>query len=156
MGPIAAGTILNSTSGTVADFNIPSWANRITVLLAGVSLSGTGLIRFQLGTASAFTTSGYGAVGSVISSGAASASQTSGFDIYTNVPNASHTYSGAINFERIGGNSWVATGLFSGSPGWTHTTAGVIGLAAALTRVRVTSSNGTDTFDAGFINVLYE
>jgi hypothetical protein len=34
--------------------------------------------------------------------------------------------------------------------------AGSIALGAALTAVRVTTVNGTDTFDAGNINILYE
>lgn len=39
---------------------------------------------------------------------------------------------------------------------WTHTVAGVVALSGTLTQVSVLSSNGTDTFDAGSINILYE
>jgi hypothetical protein len=35
-------------------------------------------------------------------------------------------------------------------------TGGSIALAALLTAVRITTVNGTDTFDAGSINILYE
>ena len=34
--------------------------------------------------------------------------------------------------------------------------AGRVTLSGALDRVRVTTVNGTDTFDAGSINILYE
>jgi hypothetical protein len=33
---------------------------------------------------------------------------------------------------------------------------GSIALAAALTAIRITTVNGTDVFDAGTINILYE
>ena len=33
---------------------------------------------------------------------------------------------------------------------------GTITLSGALDRVRITSSNGTDTFDAGSINIMWE
>jgi hypothetical protein len=35
-------------------------------------------------------------------------------------------------------------------------TAGYLALASALDRVRITTVNGTDTFDAGTVNILYE
>jgi hypothetical protein len=34
--------------------------------------------------------------------------------------------------------------------------AGSIALASELTQVRITTENGTDTFDAGSINIMYE
>lgn len=155
--PLVQRTAQNSTSGTSIDFTtIPSWVKRVTVNLNGVSLSGTALIRFRLAD-SAVVTSGYSGAGSVISSGAATANQTAGFDVYTNVPNASYTYSGSITFNNVSGNIWVAAGVF-GTPSvaWTLTVAGVVTLSSALTQVRITTSNGTDTFDAGSINIFYE
>jgi len=150
------GTSVNTTSGTSQPFNIPTWANRITINLAGVSLSGTALLRFQLGTSGGFVTSGYNGAGSVFSSGAATVNQTAGFDVYTNVPAATYTYTGTLTLNRLTGNTWVASGVFSASIGWTHTVAGSIALAAALTQVRLFTSNGTDTFDAGSMNVQFE
>lgn len=156
--PLVQGTAIATTSGTEKDFTgIPSWAKRITVVLNGVSLSGTALIRFRLGDSGGFATSGYGGAGSVISAGAASANQTAGFDLYTNVANAGYNYSGAISFLNVSGNIWVASGVFATpSVAWTHTIAGVITLSGTLTQVRVTTSNGTDTFDAGSVNIFYE
>ena len=150
------GTSVNTTSGTSQPFNIPTWANRITINLAGVSLSGTALLRFQVGTASAFVTTGYVGAGSVFSSGAATVNQTAGWDVYTNVPAAANTFTGTLTLNRLTGNTWVASGVFSGSPGWTHTVAGSIALAAQLTRVQLFTSNGTDVFDAGSMNVQFE
>ena len=157
--PLTLGTVTATTSGTEKDFAIPAWARRIRLMLNGVSLSGTALIRFRLGTAGGIATSGYLGAGSVISAGAATVNQTAGFDIYTNVPNASYVYHGAIDFTELDvpNNIWVAHGVFAtSSVAWTHTVAGVIALSGALTTVRLTSSNGTDTLDAGSCNVLYD
>lgn len=157
--PLTQGTVAATTSGTERDFAIPVWAKRIRAVLQGVSLSGTALLRFRLGTSGGIVTSGYLGAGSVISSGSATVNQTAGFDIYTNVPNASYVYHGAIDFTQVDptNNIWVAHGVFAtSSVAWTHTTAGVITLSGALTTLRLTSSNGTDTLDAGSINVLYD
>lgn len=158
--PLTFGAVQASTSLTARNFpDIPAWARRVTISLNGVSLSGTALIRFRLGTSGGLATSGYSSAGSVISSGSATVNQTAGFDIYTNVPNAGYLYSGALVLTLIDAtnNIWAASGVFaSHTVAWTHTVAGVIALSGALTQVSVVSSNGTDTFDAGSINILYE
>ena len=53
------------------------------------------------------------------------------------------------------GNVWVESCGYavSGNGG---AGGGGISLAAALTAVRVTTVNGTDTFDLGSINIIYE
>lgn len=158
--PFTHGTPVATTSGTEKDFTgIPGWARHITVALAGVSLSGTALLRFRLGTSGGFATSGYTGAASVISSGSATVQLSAGFDIYTNVPNASYAYSGSIVFTCVDppNDIWAARGMFAaGTVAWTHTVAGHIDLAGALTQIRLTSSNGTDTLDAGVINIHYE
>lgn len=157
--PLTQGTVQATTSGTEKDFTVPTWAKRVRLLLNGVSLSGTALIRFRLGTSGGIVTSGYLGAGSVISAGAATANQTAGFDLYTNVPNATYVYHGGIDFTQLDPTNhiWAAHGVFAtSSVAWTHTTAGVITLASALTTLRLTTSNGTDTLDAGSANVLFD
>ena len=59
LAPIVSGTAVASTSGTSIDFTgIPSWVKRITVMLNGVSTSGTSIVQVQIGSGSP-TTSGY-------------------------------------------------------------------------------------------------
>ena len=157
--PLTKGTAVATTSGTEKDFTgIPSWARRVTVVLANVSLSGSALLRVRLGTSGGFVTSGYLSTSSVISAGAATAAATAGFDVYTNAPNAAYLYSGSITFHYIdASNTWVCSGVI-GAHGvtWTITLGGYIALGGALTQVRLTTSNGTDTFDSGTVNVFYE
>jgi hypothetical protein len=147
-----------TTSGTSKDFStIASTAKRVTLILQGVSLSGTALLRIQLGTSGGLVTSSYGSTSSVISSGGGRAAATAGFEIYTDVPGASYSVDGAIVFYLVGSNTWVAAGTVGwGGVAWTSTIGGHIALGGTLTQLRLTTSNGTDTFDAGSANVFYE
>jgi hypothetical protein len=156
---ITSGTAVASTSGTSIDFTgIPSWVKRITVMLNGVSTSGSSLPRIQLGSGSP-TTSGYLGAQINVTSGQAvgGANITAGFDIQAFSPSAASLYSGAVTFTLTSGNNWAGTGLVgqqaSASLGMV---AGYVPLAGVLDRVRITTVNGTDTFDAGTINILYE
>lgn len=155
-GGITQGTAVASTSGTSIDFtSIPSTAKRITVIFNGVSTSGTSFGLVQVGTSSGVTTSGY--TGSTAFSGGSStgANPTTGFGFGNN--SASFTFSGSMFIVNVSGNIWVAS--YSG--GSTSTSIACMGggnvtLSAVLDRVRITTVNGTDTFDAGSINIMYE
>jgi|LakMenEpi03Aug12_release.lakeMendotaPanAssembly.Ray.scaffolds.fasta_scaffold30046_3 hypothetical protein len=159
--PFTAGTVQATTSGTEKDFAIPAWAKRIRVLLNGVSLSGTLQPRIRVGAASTPATSGYNGAGSVsVTTTSAAATLSGGFDVYLNVAGATgDIYYGAMELSQVDAtnNIWVASGVFSCSAGRTHVTAGSITLAGALNIVRVMSTGaGTDAFDAGSVNVLYD
>ena len=154
---IASGTAVASTSGTSIDFtSIPSWAKRITVMFSGVSTNGTSQKLVQIGAGSV-TTTGYANVSNFIASGSSgSASYTNGFNFY-NLILASDTLSGLVTFTTLGSNVWVCSGSVVNTTGTISAlTNGNITLGAALDRVRITATNGTDTFDAGSINILYE
>jgi len=151
---ITSGTAVASTSGTSIDFtSLPSWIKRITVIFQGVSSSGTSVTQVQLGTGSTtYTTSGYV---SAWQSGTTGYSQTTGFGIQSYVT-ATDTKNGSFVLTNITGNTWVSTGLMSNGGATAALGTGSIALAAALTAIRITTVNGTDTFDAGSINILYE
>jgi hypothetical protein len=153
-GTIKSGTAVASTSGTSIDFtSIPSWVKRITVMLQGVSGNGASHNLLQLGTSSGVTTSGY-----VCSYGyfGAPFSTTAGFGVYAGA--AGEVVHGNAIITNLTGNTWVFS--YSGGVSGTSTLGagggGSIALGATLDRVRLTHVNGTDTFDAGSINILYE
>jgi hypothetical protein len=153
---ITSGTAVASTSGTAIDFiTIPSTTKRITVMFAGVSTSGTSSHLLQLGTSAGVTTSGYicSAVRFFQSGTIATNNFTTGFG--TNSADAG-LYSGSIVISKFSGNNWVVQGNIGMDTTLFHVTAGSISLAAVLDRIRITTVNGTDTFDAGSINILYE
>ena len=151
---ITSGTVQASTSGTSIDFTgIPSWVKRITLMYSGVSTTGSGML-VQLGSGSV-TTTGYLSGGSLQNGTAVNfTSSTSGFYIYFNV--ATSALYGSMTFCNLTGNTWVGNGYFYMSASLATASAGSIALSGVLDRIRTTSSNGTDTFDAGSINILYE
>lgn len=162
VSPLVSFASVASTSGTSIDFTgIPSWARRITVMLQGFSTNGTSLPQIQLGTSSGITTSGY--LGSVVLVAASPVSSnfTTGFGV-TPTGNwaATVVVHGSYTICLLTGNTWVCTGTIGQSSGgasaFCNITGGSVALSGTLDRVRITTVNGTDTFDAGTISVMYE
>jgi hypothetical protein len=152
---IVSGTAVASTSGTSIDFTgIPSWVKRITVMFNGVSMNGSSGMLVRIGAGS-IVTSGYTSVtvSATSTNTVTSFSATDGFGIQSG--SASEITIGRMVITNISGNVWISDHLFNRS-GWSVTGAGNLSLSGALDRVRITSFNGTDTFDAGSINILYE
>ena len=155
--PMTLGTAQASTSGTSIDFTgIPSWARRVTVIFNGVSTTGTSPFLVQLGSGSV-TTSGYTSVGSGIAATVNSTTSTAGF-VAGNVNTAASLASGLFVFVNVSGTTWAGSGSVSQSaiPQTNLSTGNSPALSGALDRVRITTVGGTDTFDAGSINILYE
>lgn len=158
-GVINSGTAQNSTSGTSIDFTgIPSGTKRITVMFNGVSTNGSSLLRIQLGAGS-ITSSGYlgASVGPTQSQTTSGVQFASGFDIQPFSASASSVYVGTVVFTLVTSNTWSCFGVVTQTASITAAVlGGAIPLAGTLDRVRITTVNGTDTFDAGSINILYE
>jgi hypothetical protein len=158
-GAVTSGTAVASTSGTAIDFTgIPSWAKRVTVMLNGVSLNGSANLRFQLGDSGGAETTGYVSIFSYNGSSNNGGTSSSGFDL-VGVGSAPLEVSGQIVFSLLNSstNTWTAMGILGAAgSAFTLLTTGSKSLSATLDRVRITTTNGTDTFDAGSINILYE
>lgn len=159
-GALTAGTVVPYTSatngGTTIDFTgIPSWVKRITVMFNGVSTSGTNIPIVQIGAGS-FIATGYAGSSTYVGGTNVNTANNTGFLV--NAQNAAaYTYYGAAVLTNITGNTWV----FSSNTSRGDAAAGAIGsgsltLSNILDRVRITTVGGTDTFDAGSINILYE
>lgn len=154
-------TAKSATSTSVDFTGIPSWVRRLTVIFQGISTSTATNpgIAIQLGTSGGMVASGYlGATSSI--SGAASVNTLVAFSTNFNfiqTSSANNIAHGKVVFENITGNTWVATGQLAQSDAtrvsWLS---GAIVLGAVLTQVRFTTVGGTDTFDAGTINIIYE
>jgi hypothetical protein len=148
-----------STSGTSIDFTgIPSWVRRITIMFNGVSTNGTSFKQVQVGAGS-FLTSGYVSASSTIEgSSAATGNATSGFFIRQNV--AADLIYGHLVITNINGNNWISSHAIYSDSGTDYNIFGagstLSALSGTLDRVRITTLNGTDTFDAGTINIIYE
>jgi hypothetical protein len=120
----------------------------------GVSTNGTSNYLVQIGDGSVNTT-GYSSVGTGMDgTGVSITAYTTGFGIRSTV--ATYVISGQVVLTLVTSNTWVASGVLSTSLPLTFTTSGTKALSSTLDRVRITTVNGTDTFDAGSINILYE
>ena len=154
------GTAVASTSGTSIDFTgLPSWVKRITVMFNGVSGSGVSSIQIQIGAGSVLT-SGYNAgVGLINNTSFTTTSNiSSGFAIVpTGVSTTSYIYYGQMTLSSMGSNTWAVSGNFIYPPALNiMMVSGAVALSGTLDRVCITTVNGTDTFDAGSVNILYE
>jgi hypothetical protein len=165
-GTGGAGTYIVSASQTVSSttitiigldfYNIPSWVKRITVIFNEVSTNGTSQRLIQLGTGATptYTTSGYLATSSVVATTVNTTSSTAGHLIYQDA--AAYVTSGHMVLTNVSGNIWISSHVTKASTAVSVFGGGSVTLGAVLTAVRITTVNGTDTFDAGSINILYE
>ena len=155
---ITSGTAVASTSGTSIDFiSIPAGVKRVTVMFNGVSTSGTSVPLVQLGAGSTQTTGYLGAGFSSLSAATPGVTNfTKGFGIGSD-STAAYVRHGIITISFLGSNTWVCNGFFGQSDALrVQATGGSVSLSGTLDRVRITTVNGTDTFDAGSINIFYE
>lgn len=159
--PLTFATVKTATS-TAVDFDtIPSWVKQINVMFADVSCAaGTGALLIQLGDAGGVENTGYlSSVGLVVASNQTGAlSATNGFVVTTALASTTIVH-GLVTLSLIdpATNKWVSSGAISPSNfAGGYTSGGSKALSQTLDRVRVTFSNGTDTFDAGSVNISYE
>jgi len=157
---LKAGTAVASTSGTSIDFTgIPAGTKRITLMFSGLSTNGTSNYIVQLGDSGGIETTGYlGAFG--LTQNAATgvvANFTTGFGLLSGA--AANVQHGCIVLSLLdaASNLWAS----AQSSGWSSSAISGCGggskaLSGVLTQIRLTTINGTDTFDAGTINILYE
>ena len=150
------GSLISSTavtaSGTAVTFTgIPAWVRRITLMLSGVSTTGTSPIVARIGSGS-ITSTGY--TSSASSSGGNNSDATA--FLLTNGTANADTLNGAAQILNLSGNIWVESGVMATLNGSARMSGGSITLAGLLDRIQVTTLAGTDTFDAGTINIMYE
>lgn len=159
---ITLGTPQASTSGTSIDFtSIPTGVKRVSVNFVGVSTNGTSAVLIQIGDSGGVETTGYlGACAQLDNGSLAVTNYTAGFGINNPSSGAASVRHGTITLtlENSSNATWVASGSIAQSNSANfQTTAGSKSLSPGpIDRVRVTTVNGTDAFDAGEINISYE
>jgi hypothetical protein len=144
-----------TTSGTTVDItSIPSWVKKITVLFALVDTDGTSFPIIQLGDSGGIEATGY--LGSAFTSANASTS-TIGI-IFSKRTVSTSPISGAVTLylQDSANNTWVASGTTCTQGGEPCSTASLKPLSAALDRIRLTTTNGTDAFESGAVSLVYE
>ncbi len=140
-----------STSGTSIDFTgIPATAKRITINFNGVSTNGASNVMLQLGDSGGIETSGYSGSDNGANFG-------SGFVFSGAISSCVRYGSLILSLVNPATNTWACMGVIGRSD---VTNADYVGgtkaTSATLDRVRITTAGGTDTFDAGEINMSWE
>lgn len=163
-GGITLGTPQASTSGTSIDFTgIPSGTKQIVINFIDVSTNGSAFLTVQIGDSGGIETTGY-----VTGAGYLAASNSNDY---------ASSYTAGFATDGGASASWGSGVVLSGSMRlflenstsntWVYSFTGVTAavkvfgdgyktLSAELDRVRITTTNGTDAFDAGEINIQYQ
>ena len=148
---LAAATL----SGTNWFLYTPTWANRITISLSGVSTLTDDSLLVQLGTSAGFLTTGY------VSDAAGTNGTAGGWVTATNgfiirQPGAAGSASGHVLLTHLTGNIWVSSHtITTENSGVICIGGGTVALPGQLDRVKLTTFGGTTSFDAGYINFIY-
>jgi hypothetical protein len=152
--PITLATRQNAT-GTSIDFTgIPSWVKKITVPLYNVSTNGTSRILLRAISETAVS-SGYIGSGGYFGPATTGSSETTGF-IISVVTDTNQTYNGNLFLSTLGLNVWAYSSALGRNDGYIFAGGGSVALSGTLTGVRLTTANGTDSFDQGSVNIIYE
>ena len=155
--PLTLMTAQASTSGTSIDFTgIPSWARRITVIFSGVSTNGNSDNVVRIGSGSVVAT-GYVSWSSYVATANSTNATSSSTAFHMNGSSPGSTKNGVMQLHNVSGNLWVSSHTI-GDAGASVSIfgGGNLSLSGLLDRIRITTANGTDTFDAGSINIMYE
>lgn len=142
--------------------NIPSYVKRINIHFSGLSLSGTADYLVQLGNASGYLNTNYTSVHSFLRTSAnGSTNFTTGFSFYGSVAAATTSGCGSLILLDSASAIWCWSCIASSVDGTNYRTTHAggsksFGAGFVPTKLKVVSSNGTDTFDAGSISISYE
>lgn len=160
--PWTYGAQVATTAGTTVELlaSIPDTAREIEIMLAGVSTSAANqppLI--QLGDSGGYETSGYiGESTLVLDAGANETAVTDGFSAAraTNAT-AADLVTGILRLSRwdTAEHQWIASGQFIVEGVSLCCVCGYKTTSAAMDRIRLTTTGGAATFDAGEARVRY-
>jgi len=149
-------TPVTSSGVTSIDFvGFPSGVKRITIMFSGVSTNTVSNIILQVGSTTYVTTGYSSTLGTITGSNVCKIDQNTSGLLITDGQGSLAAMSGLHTLVTLGSNIWVNNGMAAiGS--FIASSAGRITLGDTLDRIRITTTAGTDTFDAGTINVLFE
>lgn len=145
-----------TVSGSIVEFTgLPAGIKRMTITFSAVSLSGTDEYLIQLGDSGGIENTGYIASSTLLAASAATITNTTGFPINNSANGDSIHGSVILTLADASTNLWVCQGILAEDGSATVTVAGSKALSAVLTRIAI-DTTGTNTFDAGTINLVYE
>lgn len=153
------GTPVNTTSGTSITFTgIPAGVKQVIVTFKDVSTNGTSPKLVRIGPSAGVETSGYGNNQLSAPGGTLTRTYNNSGALFGGV-SASNVITGSMIFtlQNSTTNSWAVQGGQQdyASEYTPYFNAGLKSLAGALSVLSITTDGGTDTFDAGQVNIAY-
>jgi hypothetical protein len=126
-------------------------------VFTSVSTAGTSPVQIQIGDSGGVETTGYtGTAVAVVSTNTLNIQSYTSGAVFIGLLTTT-VRSGSMAITNIDGNEWQFSSIMTnddvGYLGWVGA---IKTLSATLDRVRLTTVNGTDTFDAGLANIIYE
>jgi hypothetical protein len=157
VGGVISGAPTASTSGTSISFTgLPPGVKWVDFMFAGLSTNGTSTPMIQIGGSGGYDATGY--AGSTSYTSGATANYSTGF-LIASATAAAHVYNGTARLTLL--NSTTGQWLFTVVNGMSDSANNQYGggaktlSAGPLERVQITTTNGTDAFDAGAVNLIY-
>jgi len=155
-GSATFGTVVDTSTGATSYTvtGLPSGVKKIAFAYGGISTNGTASVQIRVGPSGGVVNSGYAGA---VYDGTTATLKTDGFYI-DDFGAAAVVRHGRGDMQLIDAStntwSWDTKTLSSDSNRAMRSGAGTISLAGALERFQIIA-NGTDTFDAGKLNILY-
>jgi len=159
------GTEQATTSGTSIDFTgIPAGTKQIVVVLEGCSLDAAVNLAVQIGDSGGIENTGYsggyaGFTGSGGGANQASGAFTGGMLASLGGAITGNTVDGVLVCTLKDGSNFTWTwqgAFFTATVNWVAMSTGNKSLSAELDRIRLTSTSGVPTFNAGSVNIAYK
>jgi hypothetical protein len=150
-------TIVATTSGTEHTFSsIPSGTRVIHIMFAGISLSGSDQMGVTIGDSGGLETSGYISTTCTLTNGGSVDATASTAMFLIRMSTGSTTGSGQmiLTLQDTGTFAWSSSFSGKNSTGACVISGGDKALSAELTQLSVVTT-GSDTFDAGTLNIQY-
>jgi hypothetical protein len=153
------GTPVDTSTGTLTSVDytgIPSGTRQITISFVGVGTD-TSSILVQIGDAGGIETTDYvsRSFRAVNGGSGVGASATNGFIVYLVLTSNAFYGQMVLMLENNSTNTWVGAHSGTATTSSSSCGGGSKSLSQTLDRLRITTVNGTDLFDAGEVNIAY-
>ena len=158
---LVSGTVDDVSTGSPTSSlfgSIPAGTKLIKVMFSGVSLSGTDYTRIRIGDSGGIETTGYDTTSSYSTAGTVTYNKTDSLYVMNEgFTGATFVIKGTATLTLLDSatNTWTYECVVGDANNSVmYISSGEKSLSGALTQVEITPS-GSDTFDAGKINILY-
>jgi hypothetical protein len=155
------GTAVDATGTAITFGSIPTGVDMIVLSFHDFSTSGADEMMVQIGDAGGIETADYRSFrgtntnGTLGADGTNNSNESIGFGI--TVDGAGNTFGGSmiLTLHKSSTFTWVSQSQFRRDNFDYSSGAGSKALSAELTQLRLTTKGGSETFDAGTVNIMY-